>query len=78
MMVAQEILARMHRQVWGDTPCALSLTECRVLLDENDQLREALQSIVDCYHVGESPEAFVRQVAGFMEDARALLPKRAG
>jgi hypothetical protein len=42
--------------------------------DLHDQLFTALKAIVDCFGLGQSPEKFVEQVSGYIEDARALVP----
>lgn len=41
-------------------------------------MHEALKAIVDCYGLGQSPEKFVEQVRGFIEDGRAAISKAKG
>lgn len=36
-------------------------------------LYEALKAVYDCFGLGLSPEQFVTQVSGFIDDARAAL-----
>jgi hypothetical protein len=46
--------------------------------DLHDELVSALKAIVACYGLGQSPEKFVEQVSGYMEDAREVLKKAEG
>jgi hypothetical protein len=39
------------------------------------ELVSTLKAIVDCFGLGQSPEKFVEQVSGFIEDARAAIEK---
>jgi hypothetical protein len=43
----------------------------RLILEVIDMLK----AIVDCYGVGSTPEQFVGDVAGFIDEARGLLAK---
>lgn len=45
---------------------------------ENQQFREALKAITDCWGLGTSPDQFCEQVADFMEEGRAAIAKATG
>jgi phosphoglycolate phosphatase-like HAD superfamily hydrolase len=45
---------------------------------EHAEMLAALKPIVDCYGLGQSPEKFVEQVSGFIEEARAAIQKAQG